>query len=558
VAAFGEIARRGGGWLPLIGTTALIGTATSLALPTVLGHAVDAIVAAPSHSSNSGSSNSGRWATWAAALIVLNVVVNLVGAYAGAICVADVAAWLRQRLVAQILAIGPRAARRFDTGDLVTRVTSNAADAAGAGPTVVSVGTAMVPPIGSLVLLTLIDWWIAVAFLAGVALVALVLTGFTRHTSNVMNHYQRAQGWLAARLTESLAGARTIAAAGTAEHEERRILAPLPTLHEYGLQTWRVLSRSGGQAALVGPLVQVAVLATGGFALIHGRISAGELFAASQYASLGAGLGGLTGVLGRLARTKAGVRRAGEVLAEPVLGYGRYALPNGPGTLELRGVTVRLGDRPALDAVTLTVPGGAAVAVVGPSGAGKSVLAALAARLIDPDEGVVTLDGAPLRELHHDSVRAAVGVAFERPVLLGRSVGEAISSGRDARLVLPAAVATRAHDFVSRLPDGYDTTLADAPMSGGEAQRLGLARAWPAGRLLILDDATSSLDMVTEMQVSRALRRYHGRRTRLVVTHRAAVAARCDLVVWLAGGRVRATAPHHRLWEIPEYRGIFQ
>jgi ATP-binding cassette subfamily B protein len=553
VAAFGTIARRGGAWLPLIATTALVGTATSLALPSVLGHAIDAIVAG-----NGAGTGVDRWLAWTAGLIALSVAVNLIDVYAGAICVADVTAWLRERLIRQLLAVGHRGAARFGTGDLVSRVTSNAADAAQAGPSVVTVGTALVPPVGSLVLLALIDPWVAGAFLAGLALVALVLTAFTRRTSDVFSRYQRVQGRLAALLTESLAGARTIAAAGTTEREERRVLAPLPQLREYGTMTWRVLSSAGSQAAIVGPLVQVAVLASGGLALVHGRISAGELFAASQYAALGAGLGGLTGVLSRLARARAGVRRAGEVLAEPAMHYGARTVPDGAGTLELRGVTVRLGGKTVLDDVTLTLPGGTEVALVGPTGAGKSVLAAAAARLLDPEVGVVSLDGVPLRELHHDALRAAVGVAFERPVLLGSTVGETISSGRDSRLVLAAAIATRAHDFISRLPDGYDTALADAPMSGGEAQRLGLARAWPAGRLLVLDDATSSLDMVTEMQINRALAEYHGGRTRLVVTHRAATAARADFVVWLVAGRVRGVGPHHRLWDDPAYRAVFQ
>ena len=94
-------------------------------------------------------------------------------------------------------------------------------------------------------------------------------------------------------------------------------------------------------------------------------------------------------------------------------------------------------------------------------------------------------------------------------------------------------------------------------MSGGESQRLGLARAWHARRLLVLDDATSSLDMVTEMQISRTLTADHGRRTRLIVTHRAATAARADLVVWLDAGRVRAVGPHGRLWSDPAYREVF-
>jgi ATP-binding cassette subfamily B protein len=94
-------------------------------------------------------------------------------------------------------------------------------------------------------------------------------------------------------------------------------------------------------------------------------------------------------------------------------------------------------------------------------------------------------------------------------------------------------------------------------MSGGEAQRLGLARAWHARRLLVLDDATSSLDMVTEMQISRTMTGDHGGRTRLIITHRVSTAARADLVVWLESGRVRAVGRHERLWDEPAYREVF-
>jgi ATP-binding cassette subfamily B protein len=195
--------------------------------------------------------------------------------------------------------------------------------------------------------------------------------------------------------------------------------------------------------------------------------------------------------------------------------------------------------------------------VVGESGAGKSVLVGLAARLREPDDGMILLDGVPLTELDHDTLRAAVGCAFERPVLIGHTVGDAIGLGLPAEQIASAAVATHAHEFVSRLPQGYDTPLTESPMSGGELQRLGLARAWHAGRLLVLDDATSSLDMVTEMQISRTLTNDHGHRTRLIVTHRAATAARADLVVWLAAGRVRAVDTHEALWARPDYREVF-
>lgn len=545
---FGAVIRRGAAWLPLIGAVALAGTLCTLTLPAVLGRAVDAFVT---------GGDSGRWLAAAAALIVLGVACELVDAFADAACVAGTTAWLRDRLIRHVLAIGPERSRRFDTGDLVSRVSGNAAEAARAGPAMVAVATAVLPPVGSLALLAYIDIWLAAAFLAGITLVAVVLWAFTRRTAATITAYQQTQGRIAGRLAESLTGARTIAAAGTVEREERRVLEPLPELHELGVRTWRVLARSGAQSAVVGPLVLVAVLAAGGIQLAGGRITPGDLFAASQYAVLGVGLGGLTGVFAELARAVAGARRAREVLAVPPLGYGRRPLPDGPRRLEFRNVTVRAGDATLVAGVDLALPGGVAVAVVGRSGAGKSALAAVAARLREPDEGEVLLDGVPLDELSHDALRTAVGCAFERPALVGETIADAIGLGLDRDQVHAAARATHAHEFISRLPDGYDTALAVAPMSGGEVQRVGLARAWHADRLLVLDDATSSLDMVTEMQISHTLTADHAGRTRLIVTHRLATAARADLVVWLDDGRVRAVGPHHRLWDDPAYREIF-
>jgi ATP-binding cassette subfamily B protein len=265
----------------------------------------------------------------------------------------------------------------------------------------------------------------------------------------------------------------------------------------------------------------------------------------------------LTAVLSRLTRARTGIRRLAEVFAIDPPTHGAAELPDGTGALRFCGVTVNGADRPLLDGIELAVPGGVAVAVVGRSGAGKSLLAALACRLREPDAGSVLLDGVPLAQLRHDVLRAAIGCAFERPVLVGDTLADAIGHGRGRERAEAAARATDAHGFISRLPDGYATALSQAPLSGGEAQRLGLARAWFAERLLILDDATSSLDVVTEMRVYRALDDDHGRRTRLIVTHRASTAARADLVVWLDAGRLRAVGPHEVLWEDPAYQEVF-
>ncbi len=362
---FGAVVRRGGGWLPLIALGGLVGSLGMLALPAVLGHAVDALVS---------GHGSGTWLAAAGGLIALGIVFELSNAYTTKACIAGTTAWLRNRIVGHLLAVGPDGARRFATGDLVTRVSNNAVDAAQAGPTVMTMATAVLPPIGSVLLLAYIDIWLAVALLAGLVLVSVVIRTFAVRTAEVVRAYQRAQGRIAGRLTESLTGARTIASAGTVELEERRVLEPLPELHEQGAKTWRVLSRSSAQATFVGPLVMVAVLVTGGIELAAHRISAGELFAASQYAVIGGGLGPLTSVFSQLARARAGVSRVTEVLAVRPVAYGAAPLPDGPGRLEFRGVGVRTDDSVLLSDVDLVVPGGAAVAVVGESGAGKSVL----------------------------------------------------------------------------------------------------------------------------------------------------------------------------------------
>jgi ATP-binding cassette subfamily B protein len=173
----------------------------------------------------------------------------------------------------------------------------------------------------------------------------------------------------------------------------------------------------------------------------------------------------------------------------------------------------------------------------------------------------VQLDGVPLPELTHDQLRRAVTYAFEQPVLLQGTVAEAIRFGVTSPpvdRVRAAARAARADGFIVRLPHGYAAPLDATPLSGGERQRLGLARAFAHdARLLILDDATSSLDTATEARIAEALTTHLDGRTRLIITHRQATAARADLVAWLDDGRIRACAPHRELCDHPGYRGIF-
>ncbi|WP_232014015.1 ABC transporter transmembrane domain-containing protein [Glycomyces terrestris] len=537
--------RQARAWLPLIGAASLLGSLGMLALPLALAAAVDAVA--------SGRDATGPVAL-ATGLVVLGVLCDLAESWAETACAATTSARLRTGLVRRVLA-APHQVGRFDTGDLVARISAGAADAAHAGPSAVSAAAAVLPPIGSLVILIWLDWRLAAAFGVGLALVAVVLRLFAKQTATAALRYQEAQGQMAARLTEALEGSRTIAAAGTFGTEIRRVLAGLPDLSRYGRATWKALSAAGSRAAIAGPLATVGVLTVAGFLVSTGDLTPGELLAAGQYAMLGAGLGSLTGVVAALARAKAAVGRLAEVHDLSAMSYGTDHLPAGGGRLEFQAVSVSHESTPLLRDVSVTIPGGALAAVVGVSGSGKSILAETAVRLRDPDSGTVTLDGRPLPSLSRMELRRATGLAPARPALAGATLADAMGPGRPRPQVLAAARAVGAHDFATRLPATYDTPLPDIPMSGGEAQRIGLARAWHADRLLVLDDATSSLDLLSARRIEEALAATG--RTRLVVTYDAALAARADLVIWLHDGRVRDTGTHEALWADPDYRAVF-
>jgi ATP-binding cassette subfamily B protein len=173
----------------------------------------------------------------------------------------------------------------------------------------------------------------------------------------------------------------------------------------------------------------------------------------------------------------------------------------------------------------------------------------------------VLVDGRPISELDAATLRQTVAYAFERPALPGATLAEAIGYGRpdaDDRTIADAARAAHADRFVDMLPLGYHTAPADAPLSGGELQRLGLARAVAQdARITVVDDATASLDSATEAEVEQALATVLGGRTRMIVTRKATTAAAADRVVWLHEGRIRAHAPHAELWADPEYRALF-
>jgi len=569
-----DIARTHLLWTLLAAASTLGGSVLVILLPDALARAVDAVTGDSGVSGVSGASANNAVLGFAALLAAFTAT-DLLSEFAQPYCAVAATASLRRRLMDRLLAAGPAATRRFAAGDLVGRMVGATPDAANAPGAIVGAAADLVMSAGGIAALGLIDWRLALAFAATVPVGVLILRTFVRQTGDLSAAYQRVQGDIAARLLDALSGVRTIRASGTREVEAARVLAPLPQLGALGRAFWRSQQTAGWQSTALFAVTQTTVLSVAGWGLVDGRLAVGQVLAAMTYAALGLGFFGSMQAALALARARGAAVRLAEVDTLPEPAYGGRELPPGTGELVLAGVTVlgadsadghntaddAMGTRgPVLDRLDLVIPGGTCLAVVGPAGSGKSTLAALAGRLVDPDAGTVRLDGVPLPELSRESLRRAVGYAFERPAPLGESVRDTIGLGAPPERVEAAARTAAADGFIRKLPDGYDTPLGRAPLSGGETQRLGLARALArcgdSLRMIVLDDATAALDTVTEARVSGAVEQATSGRTRILIAHRPATAARADLVAWLDGGRLRALAPHRELWSDPEYRAL--
>ncbi|MEV4470233.1 ABC transporter ATP-binding protein [Nonomuraea sp. NPDC049504] len=540
--------RSGWAWNAALLTLNLCRSAGAIALPALVAAAIDERL------TGSGDTALLRLTALVGLLLLTEVANQLIATW----CVNSLVLDLRRRFLQHVLRLGVRDRGRFAGGDLTSRLLTNVTEAASVVPLFTVWASSLLVSGGALVALCLIDLRLAVAFFVGAPLATIMIRAFVGRISPLLTTYLAIQGRISGRLVEVLTGIHTVRAAGTERQEIDRVLSELPGLHEAGRDSWNLQGRLNLRAALLMPLIQVTVLGTAGYALVGGDITPGQLTAAAGYAGMALGLLSQANMFMALAQARAGARRVQEVLSVPVTGHGDRTLPAGPGELVFENVTVVGQDGPVLDGIDLRVPGGGTVAVVGASGSGKSTLASVAGRLIDPDEGRVLLDGVPLRELSAGALASAVGWAFERPSYLAGTFAEAIRFGADPDRTREAAMAAQADLFISRLPDGYLTPCASTPLSGGEQQRLGLARGLAhQGRLLIMDDALSSVDSVTELRICQAVAARTDL-TRLLVTHKLSVAARADLVAWLDQGRIRALAPHEELWRVADYRRLFQ
>jgi ATP-binding cassette subfamily B protein len=398
------------------------------------------------------------------------------------------------------------------------------------------------------------------------ALIALIPAPFVVYTASRYNRVSRPAvqevqqriAELTAEAEENVSGIRIVKAFAREEYQLHRFQRAVSRVFDQSIYSTRLQAFF---SPLIGFLPQIGValvLLVGGREVIDGTLSLGSFSAFYLYVNMLAGPMRMLGVaMGMSQRAIASGNRFFEIIdREPAIQSppGAPPLPAGGGEVQLRGVTLRYdGAAAALTDIDLRIEGGRTVALVGPSGAGKSSLVALIARLYDASEGTVHVDGADVREVDLDSLRSEIAFVSDDSFLFTASVAENIAYPRaDAPIEEIEAAARRAQAdaFIRDLPDGYETRVGERglTLSGGQRQRVAIARALLADpRILILDDATSSVDATTEEAIKAGLREVMAGRTTFVIAHRLSTVALADEVVVLDGGRIVDRGTHEEL-----------
>jgi ATP-binding cassette subfamily B protein len=413
---------------------------------------------------------------------------------------------------------------------------------------------------GMAVLMFWLQWRLALAALVTLPLFWLSTVRLTRRLRDAARKQRSREGEMAATAAETMAGIKVVQALSLEEAFAADFAGRSRQSLKEGVRTSRLAASLERRVDVLMALATAVVLWYGVVLVLDGALTPGDLLVFLAYLKRSFHpLQDFAKYTGRLAKATAAGERILDVLHRPLEVCdlpGAVPAPRLRGAVHFEGVSFAYGPgRPALADIDLYIEAGRQVAVVGPSGAGKSTLVGLLLRLYDPGEGRVLIDGVDVRSYTLASLRGQLSLVLQDTLLFAASVRDNIAFG--AAEVAPeeveaAARLASAHDFIQRLPAGYDTQLGErgVTLSHGQRQRIALARAAVRrGPILVLDEPTTGLDEANAVAVAEALRRLAWGRTTFLVTHDLALAARADEVVYLEHGRVLERGTHDELME---------
>ena len=559
--------------LVLVLVISLISTATTLVIPYLSKDLIDhALIGRDLEALR-------RIIYWFVALGVLGFILNVTSGLRYTRVSAEILFDMRLALYAHLQRLSPRFYARTRLGDIVSRLNNDISEIqrVAAEAALAWVGNVLFL-IGSLVMMVWLDWKLALIALAPLPISLLALAFYRRRLEGRIAEMRQRSADIGSFLIETLQAASLVVASNAQRREQDRFRGLNNAFIEALMKMQRVTYFAGGLPGTVLSIGSAIAFFYGGLRVIEGTLTLGTMGAFLAYQMrVFAPAQALMGLWASFTTAKVSWMRVLEILDAPievVEAAGAIAIANPKGELAFESVMLGTDRNCVLNDVSFVARPGQTVALVGGSGVGKSTIAYLATRLLDPDAGIVRLDGQDLKSLTLESVRRSIVLVEQEPTLLHASIEENIRYVRPSATtdeVRRAAEAAGIARFIAGLPHGYATVAGERGLavSAGERQRIALARAFLADpAVLVMDEPTAALDSIAQRQVIEGSREVMRGRTTLLITHRREVAMAADHVVVLDGARVvdagdprdlaERSPAFARLFEIDRGAGVLQ
>jgi len=478
---------------------------------------------------------------------------------------------IRNRLYGHLLRLSFRFFDRFQTGQLMSRATADLQHVRFfLGYGLIFLTQHVLTVVGVTAILVILDWQLALVALAITPAVIAVAFLFSRTSHPILREVQERVGAVTANAEEGIVGVNVVKSFAQESRVSGEFDQRVESLFTESVRATRNRSIYNPLLSFLPLIAQAAVLLVGGRRVISGELTLGAFVAFNVYVLMLVLPLRMLGLwVAQAQRATASGERVFEILDEPegvVDLPDAKPLPAGPGRIGFERISFGYHpDRQVLHDIDLVVEPGTTVALVGATGSGKTTLSALIPRFYEPNSGRIVIDGIDTRKVTCQSLRSAIGVVSQDPFLFSATIRENIAfgvAGASEQQVEAAARAAQAHPFIAEMEYGYDTVIGErgVTLSGGQRQRIAIARALLFDpRVLILDDATSSVDARTEAAIRDGLRALLKGRTTIIIAHRLSTIALADQIVVLEDGKVVAYGPHDTvLDESQTYREIVE